>query len=253
MFEHFLVWVIRGTQTLFLIFAGLFCLKLQLGRTPLLRPLIVFVTPEPCLALAFQPLSLGVARCELRPAGDPQISRNTSTRTSAKQRAAYLNYRRAVPRKQRRLCDGFVGDRAPVLTIRFGRNDCGQRDTFSVKNFHNKTIHYGRLFSDRYLFLSKSLYSLNVLIYDTRKMLNSDSASAVNQNPQCLRSFFSTFISTRHPTTTTGATLRGIGFSISKLSLLTKIRQLYSSRCALRPVKYVRPFHLVILDQTPGP
>ena len=43
-----------------------------------------FVTPEPCLALAFQPLSLGVARCELRPAGDPQISRNTSTRTSAK-------------------------------------------------------------------------------------------------------------------------------------------------------------------------
>ena len=43
-----------------------------------------FVTPEPCLALAFHTLSLGVARCELRPAGDPQISRNTSTRTSAK-------------------------------------------------------------------------------------------------------------------------------------------------------------------------
>ena len=169
MFEHFLVWVIRGTQTLFLIFAGLFCLKLQLGRTPLLRPLIVFVTPEPCLALAFQTLSLGAARCELRSAGDPQISQNTSTRTSAKQRAAYLDYRRAVPRKQRRLCDGFVGDRAPVLTIRSGRNDCGQRDTFSVKNLHNKTIHYGRLSSDRYLFLSKSLYSLNVLIYDTQK------------------------------------------------------------------------------------
>ena len=43
-----------------------------------------FVTPEPCLALAFQTLSLGVARCELRPAGDPQISRYMSTRTRAK-------------------------------------------------------------------------------------------------------------------------------------------------------------------------
>ena len=67
------------------------------------------------------------------------------------------------------------------------------------------------------------------------------------------KTFFSTFISTRHPTTTTGATLRGIGFSISKLSFLTKMRQLYFSRCALRPVKYVRLFHLVILDLTPGP
>ena len=74
----------RDPNTLSDLLRDCFCLKLQLGRTPLLRPLIVSVTPEPCLALAFQPLSLGVARCELRPAGDPQISRNTSTRTSAK-------------------------------------------------------------------------------------------------------------------------------------------------------------------------
>ena len=74
----------RDPNTLSDLLRDCFCLKLQLGRTPLLRPLIVFVTPEPCLALAFHTLSLGVARCELRPAGDPQISRNTSTRTSAK-------------------------------------------------------------------------------------------------------------------------------------------------------------------------
>ena len=47
MFEHFLVWVIRGTQTLFLIFAGLFCLKLQLGRTPFITTFDRFMTPDP--------------------------------------------------------------------------------------------------------------------------------------------------------------------------------------------------------------
>ena len=44
-----------------------------------------------------------------------------------------------------------------------------------------------------------------------------------------------------------------MGFSISKLSFLNQDKAILFSRCALRPVKYVRLFHLVILDQTPGP
>ena len=86
MFEYFffVVWVIRGTQTLFLIFAGLLLPQTSAWANSIITTFDRFVTPEPCLALAFHTLSLGVARCELRPAGDPQISRNTSTRTSAK-------------------------------------------------------------------------------------------------------------------------------------------------------------------------